>query len=178
MVEWSTSQYHFVPQSLHKARSRTTLHCGCDQWARAVCAPSAPSAPNTLAAHRVHRAYLQRTKCTEYTECTEYTFRCLSLYCLSTYLSIYPEMWWDVLGALPWVIREEMPLQGKPELPWQDFKHPKLQKWWVSAIFNEIYFIVRICVMLLNKWFFSVLFSQWVKLVNLCFYWGEQTHNV
>jgi hypothetical protein len=53
-----------------------------------------------------------------------------------------------------------------------------LEKWWVSAIFNEIYFIVRICVMLLNKWFFSVLFSQWVKLVNLCFYWGEQTHNV
>jgi len=45
---------------------------------------------------------------------------------LSIYLPIYLSR--DVLGALPWVIREEMPLQGKPELPWQDFKHPKLEK--------------------------------------------------
>ena len=69
-----------------------------------------------------------------------------------------------MLGALPWVIREEMPLQGKPELPWQDFKHPKLEK--LIKIYKNggllrfltrfisLIFIVKICVMLLNKLFF------------------------
>ena len=69
-------------------------------------------------------------------------------------------------------------LQGKselPQLPWQDFKHPKLVKWWISAIIKGFH-CKDLSVMLLNKWLISAEFSSWDKQGKSMFYWGKQTY--